>query len=293
MPYNNAYNQNIARQLNNLYKNKVKYENACCDNVRQNDVMDPLEGMALRRDDVHGGSGTAAATLYDLGYEQMKGTTGSGEPPEVKPKRKYVRKTPLPPDAPSVEVVGEGVDRPIGGAHVGCGMSAGGVSAGSKRPRKKKDPPPASDAASGSASGAGVSAGGVSAGGVSAGAKRGRKKKEEVSAAEVIAAAAPAPPTTEGPGAVTNVAAKGGAKGRSERAAIVSKVMKEKGLKLAEASKYVKEHGLYKKGGALLTDKDAATMKPAGEKEPFHSGGVPNVTYSGKGKTVKRATKKI
>ena len=138
MPYNNAYNQNIARQLNNLYKNKVKYENACCDNVRQNDVMDPLEGMALRRDDVHGGSGTAAATLQDLGYEQMKGTTGSGEPPEVKPKRKYVRKTPLPPDAPSVEVVGEGVDRPIGGAHIGCGMSAGGVSAGANRPRKTK-----------------------------------------------------------------------------------------------------------------------------------------------------------
>ena len=133
MPYNNAYNQNIARQLNNLYKNKVKCENACCDNVRQNDVMDPLEGMALRRDDVHGGSGTAAATLQDLGYEQMKGTTGSGEPPEVKPKRKYVRKTPLPPDAPSVEVVGEGVDRPIGGAHVGCGMSAG-----AKRTRKKR-----------------------------------------------------------------------------------------------------------------------------------------------------------
>ena len=69
--------------------------------------------------------------------------------------------------------------------------------------------------------------------------------------------------------------------------------MKEKGLKLAEASKYVKEHGLYKKGGALLTDKDAATMKPAGEKEPFHSGGVPNVTYSGKGQMAKRATKKI
>jgi len=137
MPYNNAYNQNIARQLNNLYKNKVKYENACCDNVRQNDVMDPLEGMALRRDDVHGGSGTAAATLHDLGYEQMNGTTGSGEPPEVKPKRKYVRKTPLPPDAPSVEVVGEGVDRPIGGAHVGCGMSAG-----TKRPRKKKGSTP-------------------------------------------------------------------------------------------------------------------------------------------------------
>ena len=33
---------------------------------------------------MHGGGGTAAATLQDLGYEQMKGTTGSGEPPELK-----------------------------------------------------------------------------------------------------------------------------------------------------------------------------------------------------------------
>jgi hypothetical protein len=35
--------------------------------------------------------------------------------------------------------------------------------------------------------------------------------------------------------------------GRSARAAIVKKVMKEKGLSLIEASKYVKQHGLYKK----------------------------------------------
>lgn len=35
--------------------------------------------------------------------------------------------------------------------------------------------------------------------------------------------------------------------GRSNRAEIVRKVMKEKGMKLIEASKYVKEHGLYKK----------------------------------------------
>jgi hypothetical protein len=34
---------------------------------------------------------------------------------------------------------------------------------------------------------------------------------------------------------------------RSARAAIVKKVMKEKGMKMAEASKYVKEHGLYKR----------------------------------------------
>ena len=278
MPYNNEYNRNIANQLNNLYKNKVKYEKACADYVRQNDVMDPLESMALRHDNVHGGSGTAAATLHDLGYEQTNGVAGSGEP-EVKPRRKYVRKTPLPPEAPTVEVVGEGVDRAVGGSH--C--------AGGKKPRKKKEPPtpPPEDIAETGAgvSAGGVSAGGVSAGGVSAGSKKPRKKKE-VPAAAVIEAAAPAPPM-EAP------AVKGAGRGKSERAAIVSRIMKEKGLNLIEASKYVKEHGLYKKGGALLTDKDAATMKPAGEKEPFQSGGVPNVTYSGKGKTVKRATKKI
>ena len=37
----------------------------------------------------------------------------------------------------------------------------------------------------------------------------------------------------------------GCSKGRSARNAIVQKVMKEKGLKLIEASKYVKAHGLY------------------------------------------------
>lgn len=34
---------------------------------------------------------------------------------------------------------------------------------------------------------------------------------------------------------------------RSARAAVVKKVMKEKGMKMAEASKYVKEHGLWKR----------------------------------------------
>ena len=35
--------------------------------------------------------------------------------------------------------------------------------------------------------------------------------------------------------------------GRKKRAEIVKKVMKEKGMKMIEASKYVKEHNLYKK----------------------------------------------
>tara|TARA_R110000803_G_scaffold5356_3_gene17653 strand:+ start:3825 stop:4946 length:1122 start_codon:yes stop_codon:yes gene_type:complete len=39
----------------------------------------------------------------------------------------------------------------------------------------------------------------------------------------------------------------GGGNGRAARAAIVKKVMAEKGMKMIAASKYVKEHGLYKK----------------------------------------------
>jgi hypothetical protein len=35
--------------------------------------------------------------------------------------------------------------------------------------------------------------------------------------------------------------------GRKRRAEIVKKVMKEKGMKMTEASSYVKKHGLYKK----------------------------------------------
>ena len=38
-----------------------------------------------------------------------------------------------------------------------------------------------------------------------------------------------------------------GGDGRKARAEIVKKIMKEKGMKMIEASKYVKEHGLYKK----------------------------------------------
>ena len=38
----------------------------------------------------------------------------------------------------------------------------------------------------------------------------------------------------------------GAGDGRRKRAEVVRKVMAEKGMKMVEASKYVKEHGLYK-----------------------------------------------
>jgi len=185
MPYNNAYNRHIARQVLTINNNKVAHDNAMNDNVRTNDVMSPLEGMALMKEDVVGGNGTVAATLHDLGYELTNGTHG-----ETTVNQKRSR---------------------------GGGVSAGGVSAG------------------------GVSAGGVSAGGVSAG-----------------------------------NAIVGCGKGKSERAEIVRKVMREQKLSLPQASKYVKEHNLYtnKRGGALISLKNLDDMRPNQDPQTYATGGV-------------------
>ena len=254
MPYNNAYNQSIAAQNQNLYKKKIAYQNACDENTRTNDVMSPLEGVAMREQGVSGGSGTAAATLHDLGYEQMSGVTGSGEPPAVK-KRSYNRK-------PKPEVVA----LPTADANQNISAHAGGVSGGG--------------VSAGSADGGGVSGGSIAraiGSGVSAGAKRGRKKQPEAEA-KVVAAVPPEQAVEVVGGSHTTPAAAGSGKPKrtNARAAVVGRIMKEKGMKMAEASKYVKEHGLYKKGGALMTLQSLDAMKPNQGPTPFVSGGVPN-----------------
>jgi hypothetical protein len=83
---------------------------------------------------------------------------------------------------------------------------------------------------------------------------------------EVVGASHTAPPA----------AGSGKPKRTNARAAVVGRIMKEKGMKMAEASKYVKEHGLYKKGGALMTLQSLDAMKPNQGPAPFVSGGVPN-----------------
>lgn len=248
MPYNNAYNQNIASQLQNLYKQSIEYHNATDNNTRQNDVMSPLEGTAMREEHVRGGSGTAAATLHDLGYEQMNGTTGSG-----------LRKRRVPKPKPEV------VALPTADANTNISATAAGVSGGG--------------VSAGGVSGGGVSGGGVSGGneeraiggGVSGGAekkKRAPRKRKETPAEAPATEAAP----------VAEPAVEGGAKPKrsNARAAIVGKIMKEKGMKMAEASKYVKEHGLYKTGGALMTLASVDKMEGNQGPTPFVSGGVPN-----------------
>ncbi|MFM7982698.1 MAG: hypothetical protein ACKPKO_25585, partial [Candidatus Fonsibacter sp.] len=82
----------------------------------------------MRYPEVHGGSGYAAATVADLGFEPTLGATSS----DAKPARARKKKT--------IEV-GEGLSAAgVSAAGVSAaGASAGGVSAGAaKRTRRKK-----------------------------------------------------------------------------------------------------------------------------------------------------------
>jgi hypothetical protein len=86
MPYNNAYNQSIAMQNQSLYKKKIAYQNASARrNTRTNDVMSPLEGVAMRRERVgREGARRQRPSTTSAGLKQISGVTGSGEPPAVK-----------------------------------------------------------------------------------------------------------------------------------------------------------------------------------------------------------------
>ena len=217
----------------------------------------------MRDSKIFGGSGTAAATLQDLGYEQMNGISGSGlkkrRAPRAKPE---VVALPTADTNQNISVTAGGVS---GGGVSAGGVSGGGVSGGSderaigggvsggaekkkRAPRKKKEPPiePTTEAPEEAVK-----------------KKRAPRKQKEP----------PIEPTTEAP-------VEGGAKPKrsNERAAIVSKIMKEKGMKMVEASKYVKEHGLYKSktGGALMTLTSLDKMEGNQGPTPFTSGGVPN-----------------
>ena len=166
------------------------------------------------------------------------------------------------------------------------------------------------DATAGGADAGGVSAGGVSGGGVSAGGddeaarevgggvsagakkKRARKAKgggildtvKDIAdtVGSVGKAVAPFAPLLLAAGEPKEAekndepTEEGGAKKGRTRHDIVREVMKEKGMKLIEATKYVKEHGLYKKGGALLSLASLDAMKGNQDPQMYETGGVPN-----------------
>ena len=107
MPYKNAYNAHVAQQVRQMSQKHVNREKEINDFATNYEIPSQVESSVMRYPEVHGGSGYAAATVADLGYEPTMGATSS----DVKPTR--TRKM-------TIEV-GEGLSA--------AGVSAAGVSA--------------------------------------------------------------------------------------------------------------------------------------------------------------------
>ena len=207
MPYKNRYNTEIAQQVRSFSQIHVNREKEINDFATSYEIPSQVESSVLHHPEVHGGSGFAASTVADLGFEPTMGVTSTDAKPV---RRRKVR------------------------IEVGEGLSAAGVSA------------------------AGVSAAGVSAG---AAKRTCRKKKGEglttggaLLSLKDLDKMHGQPPqdmrakvTVKAEGEHNRVVGSGvsGGAARSKRNAIVRNVMKEHGLSLPAASKFVKEHNLY------------------------------------------------
>ena len=88
MPYDNAYNGAVAGKVRKINQARVSTENTINDNVQQNDpVTSQVESMALKHPDIAGGSGYAAATLGDMGFEPTLGAEGGSKPKRIRKKK--------------------------------------------------------------------------------------------------------------------------------------------------------------------------------------------------------------
>jgi hypothetical protein len=102
-------NEAVAEQVRTFSQKHVNREKEINDFSTNYEIPSQLESVVMRQPEVHGGSGFAAATVQDLGFEPTLGATSA----EGKPKRK--------PRKVSI-AVGEGLSA--------AGISAGGVSGG-------------------------------------------------------------------------------------------------------------------------------------------------------------------
>jgi len=108
MPYNNQYNLGVASQVRGFSQKHINRETAINDFSTSYEIPSQLEASVLKNPEVHGGSGFAASTVGDLGFESTLGAT-SGEGKARRVKKKVIE-------------IGEGLSA--------AGVSAGGVSAG-------------------------------------------------------------------------------------------------------------------------------------------------------------------
>ena len=66
----NEDNRMIAAKVRQIDRSHVQRLNQISE-TNNHDITSPLEGMTLRNDQIHGGSGFASATVADLGLNQL------------------------------------------------------------------------------------------------------------------------------------------------------------------------------------------------------------------------------
>ena len=109
MPYANVHSANIARALHGVNQMHINVENAINGNPTPFDITSQLEGMTLNNPDVVGGSGFAASTIQDLGFEPTLGATGTAKPKNAKRKMNVATADALASSGVHDRRVGEGV----------------------------------------------------------------------------------------------------------------------------------------------------------------------------------------
>lgn len=208
--YDNAHNARIRQNVKQLFQQHINNQVKKEEEPHHNDIMGQLESQALHHEDVHGGLAHMSTSLGDMGFEHTLGPHG-----EAVPKTKRTRK--------KKEIIGGSSEiLPNGPVVLGTkSTEIGGALETLKDLDSMHGQPPSDNIETADGrkvtiksrkedyEGAGLSAGGICGAGLSAGGMS------------------------------------GGA--RTARNEIVKRIMKEQGLSLPLASKYVKEHGLYKK----------------------------------------------
>ena len=173
------------------------------------EISSQVKSSVVRYPEAHGGSGYAAATVADLGYEPTLGATSS----DAKPARRQKVKIEVGEGLSAAGVSAAGVSA--------AGASAGGVSAGAKkRTRRKKGE------------------------GASGGALLSLTDLDKMHGQPPVTVRSKATVKAEGSDKAVGSGVSGGG-GRSQRNCAVREAMQKHGLSLPRASKYVKEHNLY------------------------------------------------
>ena len=77
MPYKNKRNEAVAEQVRTFSQNHVNREKEINDFSTNYEIPSQLESVVMRQPEAHGGSGFAAATVQDLGFEPTLGATST------------------------------------------------------------------------------------------------------------------------------------------------------------------------------------------------------------------------